>query len=120
LIVSSSIHFARSRLRHQSGSRLRAVQGLAAAGDCRYGVMPINHADTIPEPFLASRCAASAVNLGPPMNDPDNPTNTSSPVCENCGREADTVIDGKGWCVDCFHARGSCCAGEFDRTEDPD
>jgi 23S rRNA (cytidine1920-2'-O)/16S rRNA (cytidine1409-2'-O)-methyltransferase len=32
--------------------------------------------------------------------------------CEGCGREAVTMIDGKGWCVDCFHESGSCCQGE--------
>ncbi len=54
------------------------------------------------------------------MNNPDKPAETPPPVCENCGREAHTVIDGKGWCIDCFQARGSCCAGEFDRTDDPE
>ncbi len=53
------------------------------------------------------------------MNDPDKAAETPLPVCDNCGREADVVIDGKGWCTDCFQARGSCCAGEFDRPEDP-
>ena len=32
--------------------------------------------------------------------------------CAACGREAVVVIDEKGWCVDCFHEAGSCCAGE--------
>lgn len=34
------------------------------------------------------------------------------PDCAGCGREAAVVIDGKGWCVDCFHNCGSCCAGD--------
>lgn len=34
------------------------------------------------------------------------------PVCGGCGKEAATVIDGKGLCVDCFQACGSCCSGE--------
>ncbi|MES2440510.1 MAG: hypothetical protein V4584_15700 [Verrucomicrobiota bacterium] len=41
-----------------------------------------------------------------------NESPTPPPVCEGCGREAAAVIDGKGWCVDCFQACGSCCAGE--------
>ncbi|WP_345715394.1 hypothetical protein [Luteolibacter yonseiensis] len=39
-------------------------------------------------------------------------TSTNLPDCEGCGREAAAVIDGKGWCVDCFHTCGSCCAGD--------
>jgi 23S rRNA (cytidine1920-2'-O)/16S rRNA (cytidine1409-2'-O)-methyltransferase len=31
--------------------------------------------------------------------------------CEGCGREAVAMIDGKGWCVDCFNESGSCCQG---------
>ncbi len=34
------------------------------------------------------------------------------PPCVGCGREAATMIDGKAWCVDCFHECGSCCAGD--------
>ncbi len=33
-------------------------------------------------------------------------------ICSGCGREAAVVIDGSGWCVDCWHERGSCCSGE--------
>jgi hypothetical protein len=48
------------------------------------------------------------------VNPPANNGTESVPVtdCERCGREAAVVIDGKGWCVDCFHECGSCCAGE--------
>lgn len=31
-------------------------------------------------------------------------------TCALCGQEAVLVIDGKGWCASCIHARGSCCA----------
>jgi hypothetical protein len=31
-------------------------------------------------------------------------------ACDTCGREAVVVVDGKGWCESCLHARGSCCA----------
>ena len=34
------------------------------------------------------------------------------PPCGFCGGEPAVVIDGQGWCVDCFHERGSCCSGE--------
>lgn len=34
------------------------------------------------------------------------------PDCEGCGGEAAAIIDGKGWCVDCYHGCGSCCAGD--------
>ncbi|MEP2776639.1 MAG: hypothetical protein ABJQ29_10625 [Luteolibacter sp.] len=54
------------------------------------------------------------------MPQSDKATDTPPPVCDNCGRESAIVIEGKGWCVDCFQARGSCCSGEFDRTDEPD
>jgi putative lipase involved disintegration of autophagic bodies len=31
-------------------------------------------------------------------------------ACHLCGQEAVIVVDGKGWCASCLHARGSCCA----------
>ncbi|QJE98122.1 hypothetical protein [Luteolibacter luteus] len=31
-------------------------------------------------------------------------------TCHICGDEAVMVVDGKGWCASCVHARGSCCA----------
>lgn len=31
-------------------------------------------------------------------------------ACALCGQEAVLVLDGKGWCASCIHARGSCCA----------
>jgi hypothetical protein len=29
--------------------------------------------------------------------------------CHLCGKEADIVLDGIGWCAGCWHAKGSCC-----------
>ncbi len=48
------------------------------------------------------------------MIPPASPNESPAPLpdCEGCGHEAVTVIDGKGWCVDCFHQCGSCCSGE--------
>jgi hypothetical protein len=40
-------------------------------------------------------------------------------ACHLCGKEAVLVIDGKGWCASCLHARGSCCA-ESEMEDDPD
>lgn len=40
------------------------------------------------------------------------------PCCNVCGKEADVVIDGIGWCAGCYHARGSCCA-ESEMDEEP-
>ncbi|MCW1885453.1 hypothetical protein OKA04_11995 [Luteolibacter flavescens] len=43
---------------------------------------------------------------------PDHASSPSSPppACDTCGREAVIVIDARGWCESCLHARGSCCA----------
>ena len=41
-----------------------------------------------------------------------DPTPVPLKNCDGCGQEAVAVIDEKGWCVDCFHESGSCCAGE--------
>jgi hypothetical protein len=46
----------------------------------------------------------------------ENPNLPPPPACERCGRESAVVIDGRGWCVDCWAAAGSCCAGEFEST----
>jgi hypothetical protein len=46
----------------------------------------------------------------------ESPENSPPPACEGCGKEAAAIIDGKGWCVDCYQdcyqERGSCCSGE--------
>lgn len=47
------------------------------------------------------------------MNEePTPPPPPEAPCCNLCGGEPAVVIEGVGWCVDCFHARGSCCSGE--------
>lgn len=38
------------------------------------------------------------------------PPPPEAPCCNLCGGEPAVVSE--GWCVDCFHARGSCCSGE--------
>ena len=49
------------------------------------------------------------------LSENPDPSPVPTVACEGCGGEAEVVIDGKGWCVDCFQARGSCCAGEFEK-----
>ncbi len=49
-----------------------------------------------------------------------NPTELLEALaCHVCGQEAAIVIDGKGWCASCLHARGSCCAESEMEEEAP-
>jgi len=41
--------------------------------------------------------------IGPMIEKPATAT------CHLCGKEADIVLDGIGWCAGCWHAKGSCC-----------
>lgn len=46
----------------------------------------------------------------------DKPTEDDVSVCAGCGGEPAARIDGRSWCVDCFHALGSCCSGEAEES----
>lgn len=49
------------------------------------------------------------MNTDEPATSPKAPP----PPCTGCGRDSDAVIDGKGWCVDCYQGMGSCCSAEW-------